>query len=141
MRWLALDIGSKRVGLAVCDAEERVASSLPAMEYRGPELLASEIADLVRAWGAEGVVVGLPVTRKGEGRGEKRVSTVVTSLRNHLEVPVETADETGTTSDAKALLAETGVPPRRWPELVDSLAARLILEAYLASRQARRSHR
>jgi putative Holliday junction resolvase len=141
MRWLALDIGSRRVGVAICDAEERLASSLPVIEYRGPERLTDAVAELVRARGAEGVVVGVPITRAGRGRGEQRVSTVVASLRRRLEVPVETADESGTTSDARSLLAETGVPPRQWPELVDSVAARLILEGYLAERQVRRSRR
>jgi putative Holliday junction resolvase len=141
MRWLAFDIGSRRVGVAVCDAEERLASVLPALAYTGPARLATVIADLVRARDAEGVVVGVPVTRGGHGPGERRVSTVVASLRQHLEVPVETFDESGTTAAARALLAEAGVPYRRWSDLVDSMAARLILEGFLESLHARRSHR
>jgi putative holliday junction resolvase len=141
MRWLALDIGSRRVGVAVCDAEERLASVLPALAYAGPARLAAAIADLVRARDAEGVVVGVPVTRGGQGPGERRVFAVVASLRQHLEVPVETFDESGTTAAARALLAEAGVPHRRWSDLVDSTAARLILEGFLESLHARRSDR
>ncbi len=141
MRWLALDIGSRRVGVAICDADEQVPSPLPALEYTGPESLAVAVANLVEAWDAEGVVVGMPVTSSGRGPGERRVSAVVNSLRSRLAVPVETADETGTTQAARSLLAEAGVPRRRWPDLVDSTAARLILEGHLATRRSRPSHR
>jgi putative Holliday junction resolvase len=141
MRYLALDIGSRRVGVAICDADERVPSPLPALAYTGPERLADAVAGLVSEWEAEGVVVGIPVTRAGNGPGERRVAKVVISLRERLWVPVETVDETGTSADARALLADAGVPRSRWPDLVDSVAARLILEAYLASRGARRSSR
>ncbi len=141
MRWLALDVGSRRVGVAVCDAEERVPTPLPALAYAGPRRLAETVAELARARDAEGIVVGMPVTRAGTGPGERRVRAVVASLRDRLALPVETFDEAGTTEDARALLADAGVPRRRWPELVDSTAARLILEGFLATRRAPRSAR
>jgi putative pre-16S rRNA nuclease len=134
MRWLALDIGSRRVGVAVCDAQERVATALDAFGFAGPEGVAESVAALVRTWEAEGVVVGVPHTRAGGGPGERRVSAVVAVLRTRLEVPVELIDERGTTAAAEGLLAEAGVPHRRWRDLVDSLAARLILESFLAKR-------
>jgi putative Holliday junction resolvase len=134
MRWLALDVGSRRVGVAVCDADERVASPLRAIDYGGPEQVAGAVAALVRSWDAGGVVVGVPVTRSGQGRGERRVALVVDALRRQLPVPIETTDERGTTMAAEELLAAAGVPQRRWPELVDGIAARLILEDHLATR-------
>jgi putative Holliday junction resolvase len=81
-----------------------------------------------------GVVVGVPMTRLGQGRGEARVATVVEALRAALPLPVATVDERGTTRDAEQLLAEAGVPRRRWGDLVDGVAAKLILEMHLASR-------
>jgi putative holliday junction resolvase len=132
MRWLALDVGSRVVGVATCDPEERVATTLPAVRFAGPERLAAEVERLVAEWGAGGVVVGVPVTRSGQGRGERRVVGVVAELRRRLKVPIELEDERGTTRAAEELLAQAGVPRRRWPELVDSLAARLILEGRLA---------
>lgn len=136
MRWLALDIGSRRVGVAVCDVDERFASPLRAIPYTGPDRLAEAVAEVARMWAAEGVVVGVPRTSAGNSRGEVRVSSVVAALQRHLEVPVETVDESGTTAAAETLLTEAGTPRRRWQELVDSLAARLILEAHLASRRS-----
>ena len=136
MRWLALDIGSRRVGVAVSDADEKVASPLRAIPYLGPERLAEAVTELARTWAAEGVVVGVPRTRAGHSRGEFRVSTIVATLERRLGLPVETMDESGTTAAAEALLTEAGTPRRRWQELVDSLAARLILEMHLARRRS-----
>ena len=141
MRWLALDVGSRRVGVAVCDTGESVSTPLAALAYSGPEALAATAADLVRSWEADGVVVGVPVTRAGAGRGEARVAAVVAALARRVGVPVETVDESGTTAAARSQLAEAGVPRRRWPELVDSVAARLILDAHLANRRRRASGR
>jgi putative pre-16S rRNA nuclease len=136
VRWLALDVGSRRVGVAVCDAGETVASTLRALPFDGAEGVAQAVAGLVAVWDAGGVVVGVPVTVAGQGRGERRVAAVVAALRRVLTVAVETADERGTTRAAEELLAEAGVPRSRWPDLVDSLAARLILDRHLAARGA-----
>jgi putative Holliday junction resolvase len=139
VRWIALDIGSRRVGVAICDDGERVATALPPLPYGGPEALAGAVAGLVEEREAGGVVVGVPVTRGGQGRGEARVAAVVGALRRRLGVPVATADERGTTAEAERLLSEAGVPRRRWDDLVDGLAARLILEMHLAARDRGRS--
>ncbi|HQT95900.1 MAG: Holliday junction resolvase RuvX [Acidobacteria bacterium 21-70-11] len=141
MRWLALDVGSRRVGVAVCDADERVASPLRALDYTGPEGLAGAVAALVRTWEADGIVVGVPVTRSGQGRGERRVAGLVAALRRALAIPIETADESGTTRAAEELLVAAGVPRRRWPDLVDGIAARLILERHLKTRLGSLSQR
>jgi putative Holliday junction resolvase len=134
MRWLALDVGSRRVGVAVCDAREQVATALAPFAFTGPEGMAEEVARLVGEWEVGGVVVGVPHTRSGQAPGERRVSTVAAALRVRLAVAVELADESGTTAAARSLLAEAGVPPRRRRALVDSLAARLLLESFLAMR-------
>jgi putative holliday junction resolvase len=134
MRWLALDVGSKRVGVAVCDADERVATALRPLPFAGAAALAAAVARLVGELEAGGVVVGVPVTRLGQGRGEARVAAVVAALESVLAVGVVTVDERGTTKEAEQLLAEAGVPRRRWDDLVDGLAAKLILETHLAAR-------
>ena len=138
MRWLALDVGSRRVGVAVCDGGERVVTPAAAIPFAAPEVLAGNVRRLVSEREAEGVVVGLPVTLSGEGRGERRVRRVVEALRAVLDVPVELVDERGTTKAAEALLREAGVPPRRWPDLIDSTAARIILETHLQKRASAR---
>ncbi len=133
MRWLALDVGRVRVGVAVSDGDERVVTPLPPLLFAGPDALADAVAALVQEREVGGVAIGVPVTESGEGRGERRVAAVVAALRARLAVPVETVDERGTTVAAQALLREAGVPPRRWDSVIDGLAARLILESFLTS--------
>jgi putative holliday junction resolvase len=135
VRWLALDIGSRRVGLATCEAEERVITPLPALPFAGPAILARAVAKLVVGRALEGVVVGIPRTRSGLSRGERRVGAVIDELRAVLDLPVALVDESGTTAEARARLAAAGVPAAHWQEAVDSLAAQIILETYLASRE------
>jgi putative Holliday junction resolvase len=133
MRWLALDVGSRRVGVAICDADERVATALRPLPFAGAAALSAAVAKLAVELEIGGVVVGVPVTRHGLGRGEARVAAVVEAMRVVLSVPVATVDESGTTQEAEHLLAEAGVPRRRWTDLVDGLAAKLILETHLAT--------
>jgi putative Holliday junction resolvase len=132
VRWLALDVGARRVGFAVCDAEERVVTALPPLPFHAPTELASTVELLVQERGIGGVVVGVPMTRSGVGRGELRVAAVVAVLRARLAVPVETVDESGTSLEARERLREAGVPWRRWSGLIDGIAAQLILESFLA---------
>lgn len=135
MRWLGLDIGSRRVGVAVCDDQERVSTPLAPLRFGGPAALAAEVAALVADRHVGGVVVGVPVTRHGTGRGERRVAEVIEVLRGTVPVPIETEDERGTSVEAEALLREAGVPPARRATLVDGVAARIILDAFLARRR------
>ncbi len=131
MRWLALDIGRRRVGAALCDSAEAVTSTLPPFPL---ETLLERVTIIVTEYGIEGIVVGVPVTRGGASRGEARVEEVVVRLAG-LGLPVEREDERGTTAAAEALLREAGVPRHRWARRIDSLAARLILESFLDRRR------
>jgi putative Holliday junction resolvase len=131
MRWLALDLGRRRVGAALCDSAEVVTSTLPSFPLAN---LLEKVTAIVAHYGVEGIVVGVPVTKSGAGRGEVRAARVVACLAR-LGLPVEREDEGGTTAAAEALLREAGVPRRKWAGRVDSLAARLILESFLDRRR------
>jgi putative holliday junction resolvase len=135
MRWLALDVGSRRVGVAVCDAGERLATPLPPLPFAGPAKLASAVARLVTEREIDAIVVGVPTTNRGTSRGEARIAEVLTALRGLLTVAVATEDERGTTAEALARLQEAGVPAGRRRELVDGVAAQIILESHLAARR------
>jgi putative pre-16S rRNA nuclease len=139
MRWLALDVGTRRVGVAISDDAEQIVTPLPALPWRGAVRLAEAVIDLAARRGVEGLVVGIPVTQRGEGRGEARVAAVAAALRDRFAREVIMADERGTTRDARDALAAAGVPRRRWDELVDGVAAKAILERWLEERRRRRS--
>jgi putative Holliday junction resolvase len=122
---LALDYGRARTGVAVSDPTGTLARPLGVVERAGEAAGLDRLAALVAAEAAGRVVVGLPLTLKGE-RGEQARETerFVEALRRRLDVPVETLDERFTTT-----LAAQG-PASGAPE--DARAAAHLLESWLA---------
>jgi len=127
---LALDFGAARTGVAVSDPTGILARPLGVVERAGTDSGLDRLAELVRSEEAERVVVGLPLTLRGE-RGEQALATeeFVAALRMRLDVPVETFDERFTTD-----LAEQ--TPSDAPE--DARAAAHLLSSYLEWSSARR---
>jgi putative holliday junction resolvase len=125
---LALDFGRARTGVAVSDPSGTIARPLEIVERAGSEAGLARLAELVREEEAERVVVGLPLTLRGE-RGEQARETeaFVESLRGAVEVPVELYDERFTTRLANA---PTGVRPRLEGS-DDARAAAHLLSSYL----------
>ena len=130
MKVLALDFGAARTGVAVSDPTGTLARPLGVVERAGTDAGLDRLAELVRSEEAERVVVGLPLTLRGE-RGEQALATeeFVAALRLRLDVPVETFDERFTTD-----LAEQ--TPSDAPE--DARAAAHLLSSYLEWSSARR---
>ena len=121
---LALDYGAARTGVAVSDATGTLARPVCVVERAAEEQGLRRLAELVAEEAAERVVVGLPLTLRGEaGLQAEETSRFVESLRRRLAVPVETFDERFTTA-----LAASG-PSSRAPE--DARAAAHLLESWL----------
>jgi putative Holliday junction resolvase len=120
---LALDYGSARTGIAVSDPTGTLARPLGVVERAATEDGLAELARLAREQGVERIVVGLPLTLRGE-RGEQAAETdrFVETLRRAVEVPVELYDERFTTDLAQQT---AGTAPE------DALAAAHLLSAYL----------
>ena len=96
---LALDYGAARTGVAVSDPTGTLARPLCVVERAGSEAGLARLAELVRDEGAERVVVGLPLTLRGErGAQAQETERFVEALRAVLDVPVETFDERFTTA-------------------------------------------
>ncbi len=124
MKVLALDYGAARTGVAISDATGTLARPLTVVERAASEAGLQELASLVVAEGAERVVVGLPLTLRGEqGHQANETALFVEALRAAVDVPVESFDERFTTT-----LAAAG-PSSRAPE--DARAAAHLLESYL----------
>lgn len=125
MKVVALDYGSARTGVAVSDPTGTLARPLGVVERVGSEAGLERLVELIRSEGAERVVVGLPLTLRGE-RGEQALETeeFVDTLRRTLDVPVEPFDERFTTD-----LAERAAPSRNLPP--DARAAAHLLTSYL----------
>lgn len=126
MKVLALDYGSARTGVAVSDPTGTLARPLGVVErVRTPAGL-QRLVELIRSEGAERVVVGLPLTLRGE-RGEQALETdaFVGALRAAVDVPIEAFDERFTTDLAEQDPGAPNLPP-------DARAAAHLLTSYLA---------
>ncbi|MFN8633651.1 MAG: Holliday junction resolvase RuvX [Chloroflexota bacterium] len=151
-RVLALDPGERRVGVALSDELGILASPLCILQRRAPDRVQAILA-LVREHGVVEIVVGFPRTLRGEvGPQARRVERFVEELRDALDLPVRTWDETYSTAEARDRLAATGrgrassrpSAGRRGRAgqavvHVDAVAAAVILQEYLDSRRPPRS--
>lgn len=130
MRVLALDYGRARTGVAVSDPTGLVARPLCVVERAATEAGIARLVELVREEGVERVVVGLPLTLRGEhGEQAQETERFTESLRSALDVPVESFDERFTTD----LADQSGTRAPR-----DAAAAAHLLSSYLTRSRRRR---
>jgi putative Holliday junction resolvase len=132
-RVIALDVGERRIGVAVSDPTGTLATPHSVIHRRSKAEDFAAVARLVIELEAERVVVGLPLSLNGEvGPQARRVSRYARALAQRLDVPVELYDERYSTVTADALLTESG-RKRRVP--IDAAAAAVILQDYLDSQR------
>lgn len=132
-RVLALDVGLVRVGIAVSDPLGITAQSIGFFDRGGPRRDTAAVARLVAEHGAGTVVVGHPLLLSGEaGTRARDAESFAAALREALpRIAVELWDERFTTAEVERAMIAGGVRRRRRREVVDSLAAVLILQGYL----------
>lgn len=129
---LGIDFGDRRMGISICDREEKMAVSVCTVQVKGAKDAAKKAADLVAERGAEKVVVGMPQRSDGfHGERCEKTDFFISFLKELVSVPVETFDERFTTVQAHTLLFETGLDHRSHKSCVDALSAQLILQSYL----------
>lgn len=131
---MALDLGARRIGVAVSDSDGRVATPVTVLErHRDRPRLHREIAELVTEWEAELVLLGLPIDLRGEmGPAAQNVLAERAELAAVLPVPVEVHDERLTTRIADKALQERGdLDGRQRRKVVDMVAAAVILQDWL----------
>lgn len=138
MRALGIDLGSRRVGVALSDGAGTLAVPYEVVVRSGDRARdRARIAELVDEVGAEVVVVGLPRSLDGSaGPAELAARAEVDALRAELPVPVETWDERLTTVTAHRELAAAGVRSRGRRAVVDKVAASVMLQSWLDHRRA-----
>jgi len=137
MRVLSLDLGERRIGVALSDETETLATALTTLRAVGPRKDAQAVATLVREHDAGAVVVGVPRRLDGSlGPQAAKALAFVERLRRSLRVPIVTRDERLTSVAADEQLAEAGVRRRARKALVDQVSAVLILQEYLDEKRA-----
>jgi putative Holliday junction resolvase len=133
MRYLAVDVGDKRTGLAAGDDVVRLVQPVEVLQVpRGPALL-DALARAVDRHGPDALVVGLPLNMDGtEGGSARSVREFGALIAERTRLPVHYQDERLTSFEADERMARSGRTHREKRELRDALAACAILEGFLA---------
>jgi putative transcription antitermination factor YqgF len=139
MRALGVDLGSKRIGIAVSDSSGTIASPLTVVHRsRSRRVDLDEIARIARDEEVELIVVGLPLTMRGEvGHAAEAAIAEAGRLATVVGVPVETHDERLTTVTADRSMIEAGMRGEARRQVVDKVAAAVMLQSWLDARRAR----
>lgn len=133
-RVLAIDMGSKRVGLAITDELRLTVRALPALPRTPWKHLLSSLSELCEGFDVRIVVLGLPLRLDGsEGDAALEVRRVARNLELTLKIPLSLQDERLTSKTAEASLREKGFRGEEISEHVDSEAAAFILSDFLMS--------
>jgi putative holliday junction resolvase len=131
-RILAIDLGDKRVGLALSDPLRIISSPHSTISMTSETRIASEIQAFCHEKDVTLVVIGLPVSADGnEGAGCQRARRIAERLET-AGLPTVLQDESWTSRDAEAVVRETGGTRRRSRDRIDAVAASLILREYLS---------
>lgn len=133
-RLLGLDYGTRRIGIAVCDDRQIIASPLDTYHRRGNDADGRFLRELVREQRVVGVVVGLPVHMSGDEGGKAAEAREFADwVARITSLPVACWDERYTTALAEDHLRDAGVSRDRRRELRDRIAAQMILQSFIDS--------
>jgi putative Holliday junction resolvase len=133
-RILALDVGGRRIGVALSDTLRMIASPLTTLRAVPRQRVLAELAKLVHDYEVTVVVVGLPLTLSGEiGPQAQVVQAFAAELEGVISVPVRLFDERLTTVAAERMMVELGIKPEQRKARIDEVAASIILQDFLDS--------
>jgi putative Holliday junction resolvase len=137
---LGVDLGSRRIGVAVTDSGQTVATGVTALTRSGDRALDHRaLATLVAEYDAVGVVIGLPISLSGDtGPAARHVLDEVAEIRANVGVEVATEDERLTTRQAAGALRTGGRPGRDQRRVIDQSAAALLLQTWVERRSGYR---
>lgn len=136
MRWMALDHGTKKIGIAFCDALEIIASPFQVWPMEGEPTL-DRLARLAKAEGAEALLVGLPRHKDGTLSATAPLAQAFgEGLASRTGLPLRFTDEHLTSAEAERLLAQRGVKPKDRKAILDAASAAVLLQGHLEDRAA-----
>ena len=134
-RILALDVGSKTIGLAVSDPLGFSAQGLDTIRRKNKRLDFEQLGKILQQYEVAEIVVGYPLRMSGaEGTQSQKMTLFAEALRQRFAIPVHLWDERLTSAQANRILREAELSIRRRGQVVDRLAAVLILQSFLEAR-------
>lgn len=134
-RILGLDVGSRRIGIAVTDPLGITAQGLETLQRRNKRQDLAALKELIQQHDIREIVVGLPLRMSGEaGTQSEKMRQFAEELRKHFGLPVHLFDERLTSAEANRLLRDTDLSIAKRAKAVDRMAAVLILQGWMQSR-------
>ena len=136
MRVLAIDYGSKAIGVAICDELRMTVRPLTTIRKTGQshEQIIEQLKNLVEENEVVTLIVGLPIRLDGSiGEAAERVKKFIAQLQTVISIPVIAQDERLTSREAEEMMHELGFDMRKRKEKSDEYAAAIILHDYLSS--------
>jgi putative Holliday junction resolvase len=131
-RLLGLDFGTKRLGIAISDMEQRLAGSLETHNRCGPQGDARRLQQIVAEQRVVGIVVGLPVHMSGDEGGKAGEARAFGAWVGEVtQLPVQFWDERFTTATAEARLMQGDLSPKKLKAKLDKVAAQVLLQSFL----------
>jgi putative Holliday junction resolvase len=133
---LGLDVGARRIGVAVSDPLGVTAQGLETLHRKNKKYDFSFLYRVIRDYDVKEIVVGLPLRMSGaEGTQAEKIQLFAEDLRKHFKLPVHLWDERLTSAEANRLLRETDLSIEKRGQAVDRMAAVLILQGWMESRK------
>lgn len=133
-RILGLDIGSKRTGVAVSDSYRMIATPLTTVEARKKGEWVTKVIEIIEKEEATAVLAGMPLNQYGEeGKDAQNIRTYIALLRERVSIPVIEWDERFTTVQAERALLSADMSRGKRKDVIDKVAAAIILQSYLDS--------
>ena len=130
MRIIGLDIGTKRIGVAVSDEGCIIARGLNSIERNGKEI--EKIKELIKKYNVEKIVYGLPLRMDGSISAQTEiVVSFISKLKNEVSIPLLPWDERLSSKQAETILIEADISRKKRKKLIDKLSAQIILQNYL----------
>lgn len=132
MRYMGLDFGDKTIGIAISDDLGWTAQPKAVIRRRNLTDDFAILKEYIEKYDVQEIIVGLPINMDGtEGIRVKRTEEFVNFLRKKVDIPVQVWDERLTTKQAENILLEADLSRRRRKEVIDQIAASIILQNYL----------
>ena len=140
MKIMAVDYGDTRTGIAVSDKTEFLASPVGTIVEKRFDECVKKVVDMAKQQQAEAIVVGYPKNMNGTiGPRAEKCDLFAQKIREQVDVEVTLWDERSTTVSAHNILNETNTRGKKRKEVIDTVAACLILESFMAYRKNKKS--
>ena len=136
-RVLGLDVGTKRIGIAVSDELRLLARGLNTLQRQSKRVDLEKLADIIQEYGIAEIVVGHPLRLGGETSAQTdKVTAFAAELRDRIGLPVHLWDERLTSAEANRVLRDAEVSTHKRARAVDRIAAILILQSFMEARRS-----